>query len=143
MADRETSETDEPARPRGYEGMRVDPFVWSLLRRALEVARRRDAPDVTLSDVLEAMLFQQIQPALIHAILDAGSLSAERGDGYIGTEHVLLAMYLDPTSAPSQLLPGLGVERDAVESQLRRSLDAGQAWGEIVRAGQEQDPTSG
>lgn len=142
MADPESSETDEPARTRGLAGIRADPYVVSLLQRAYEVARRRDGSDLTLSDLLEAMLFQKIQPALIHAILDAGSLATERGDGYIGDEHVLLAMYLDPTSAPSQLLPGLGLEREVVVNQLRRSLDAGRAWDESVRASQAQGDTS-
>jgi hypothetical protein len=141
MADEEPWPSEEAlseARERMSGFVRVDPYAMSLVSRAAEVARRRHGSDVTVSDVLEAMLFRPVQPSLINHVLDGASIAAERGDTGLLDEHVLLAMVLDETCLGSQALANFGVDLVALATHLRQGLDAGERWNKYVRREQQR-----
>ena len=56
---------------------------------------------------------------------DATALTRDFGHTYVGTEHLLLALYREQEMAA--LLVGAGVESNAVEAEIRRWLDGGAA----------------
>ena len=119
----------------------VDPLVVAMLQRAADIADRRGPSDIRLEHVLEALLFQRITAAVIHHVVDAGSISADRGDGYVTDTHVLLAMVRDRTSLVSQELANFGVDLDAFTARLDASLDAGRRWDAAVRAVEQERGT--
>src|SRR5262245_16945271 len=69
-----------------------DPSAQSIMKRASEIARERGGSDVTLADVLHAMLFRRVQPLLVGALYDAGQLAADGDDDGVMDVHLLLAL---------------------------------------------------
>ena len=112
-----------------------DPSAQSVMKRASEIARERGGSDVTLSDVLHAMLFRRVQPLLVGALYDAGQLAADGADDGVMEVHLLLALMAADGTLP-QILPAVGVEHDAFVDVLQRSLEGSRQWSEIVRASQ-------
>jgi len=114
-----------------------DPSAQSVMKRASEIARERGGSDVTLSDVLHAMLFRRVQPLLVGALYDAGQLAADADDDGVLETHLLLALMAADGTLPG-LLSALDIEHDAFVDLLQRSLQGSREWSEIVRASQAE-----
>jgi ATP-dependent Clp protease ATP-binding subunit ClpA len=58
------------------------------------------------------------------ALRGAAIEALEMGHNYIGTEHILLALFRDPNSVASKALSALGTGHDAVRSRTDELLAA-------------------
>ena len=117
-------------------GRRFDPYAVALIRRAGDIARARNSTEVTLQDVLQAMLFRPVTAGIVDAVLDAGSVAADRAEDHVGELHLLVALTQNELSALSQLLPSLGIDRTTLIGQLHDLLDAGNEWDRTLREDQ-------
>jgi ATP-dependent Clp protease ATP-binding subunit ClpA len=61
-------------------------------------------------------------PDARHALLNAVAIAIEFGHNYVGTEHLLLAMYRDPDSLGARVLTGLGANGSEVQVRLAEML---------------------
>lgn len=98
------------AREHGFTGWEQLSFVVGLKRRIFTMAKSsptREAPRVTFSD--------RVRQAMQSARMEAGALNHD----YIGTEHVLLGVLLQPEGAAYTVLRDLGLEPEALVDRVR------------------------
>ncbi|WP_330256663.1 hypothetical protein OG874_20135 [Nocardia sp. NBC_00565] len=57
-------------------------------------------------------------------IRSAESIARERGDGYVGVEHLMLAILDDADSVPTQKLRFMGIAPDQITAVLTATMDS-------------------
>jgi ATP-dependent Clp protease ATP-binding subunit ClpA len=70
-------------------------------------------------------MFERFTEPARRAVVDAQEEARDLRHGYIGTEHLLLALLREPSSVARRALDRLGVERDAVRSDVVRLVGEG------------------
>ncbi|MET8874431.1 Clp protease N-terminal domain-containing protein [Nocardia sp. NPDC004604] len=63
-------------------------------------------------------------PRYADVIRSAESIARERGDGYVGVEHLMLAILANEDSVPTQELQSMGIEPDRIASALTATMDS-------------------
>ncbi|WP_029899507.1 Clp protease N-terminal domain-containing protein [Nocardia brasiliensis] len=63
-----------------------------------------------------------ITPRYHDTIAGAARIAIERGDGYLGVEHLMLAILADPHAVPTQDLRRLGLDPDAIGQALDNTM---------------------
>lgn len=91
------------------------PPRWATIRRAVELAggRRRATPIYP---------FERFTVSAQNLLKAAQAEAKGAGFSYIGTEHLLLAVFADPQSHAGQALSWIGVAEPAVRSTLKKVL---------------------
>ena len=74
-------------------------------------------------------MFERFTEPARRAVVDAQEQARDLRHGYIGTEHLLLALLREPSSVARRALDRLGVERDAVRSDVVRLVGEGPPMG--------------
>jgi ATP-dependent Clp protease ATP-binding subunit ClpA len=74
-------------------------------------------------------MFERFTQPARRAVVDAQEEARDLRHGYIGTEHILLALLREPSSVAWRALERLGVERDAVRSDVVRLVGEGPPIG--------------
>lgn len=72
-----------------------------------------------------ADVFERYTPDARKAVADAEDEARVRGQGHVGTEHLLLALIRNEASASARTLRALGVSFDAVHAQVAPLLTEG------------------
>jgi ATP-dependent Clp protease ATP-binding subunit ClpA len=108
------AQAQEHAEPTSYGVPVLTPAPrWATIRRAVEVAagKRRSS---------SIYPFERFTVSAQNLLKTAQAEA--RGAGYIGTEHLLLAVFADPSSHGGMVLASLGVFEPAVRGTLERVL---------------------
>jgi ATP-dependent Clp protease ATP-binding subunit ClpA len=66
--------------------------------------------------------YRRMSPGARTALLDAVVVALEFGHNYIGTEHILLALYRDPDSLAARVLTEAGAERSEAQDRIAKLL---------------------
>jgi ATP-dependent Clp protease ATP-binding subunit ClpA len=82
-----------------------------------EPDRQSDTADGASPEEADATGRPPYAPDAREALLNAVAIALEFGHNYIGTEHILLALYRDPDSLAARVLAALGADRS--EAQVR------------------------
>jgi Clp amino terminal domain, pathogenicity island component len=88
---------------------------------ALRTAWARTAADQPAADQ-PAKERRPMSPGGRAALLDAVAVALEFGHNYIGTEHILLALYGDPDSLAAQVLTEAGADRSQAQVRIAEML---------------------
>ncbi|HEY7324825.1 MAG TPA: Clp protease N-terminal domain-containing protein [Streptosporangiaceae bacterium] len=99
-----TGPRDEPAGPAGADDVLAT------------------AGDPGLTAAGEAAGRLPMSPAARAALVNAVAVALEFGHNYIGTEHILLALYRDPDSLAARVLAGAGAGGRQAEALVRKLL---------------------
>ena len=70
-------------------------------------------------------MFERFTQAAREVVVHAQEEARDLRHGYIGTEHLLLALLREPSSVARRVLDRLGIERDAVRSDVVRLVGEG------------------
>ncbi|QIS04935.1 hypothetical protein F5X71_23725 [Nocardia brasiliensis] len=63
-----------------------------------------------------------ITPRYHDTVAAAARIAIERGDGYLGVEHLMLAILADPDAVPTQDLRRCGLDPDAIIRALDETM---------------------
>jgi hypothetical protein len=107
---------------------------WTQIGEALGVTRQAAQQRHTASDdrllrgILEGREFKRFTPRARTAVMNAQTVAQEHRHSYIGTEHLLLGLFVaEDSNLAVRALADLGVERAAVERQVDQRIPRGGA----------------
>jgi hypothetical protein len=110
----ELEETADAALAYFVDRCRSNGRSWSEISKALGVtkqaAHKRFSPS--------APPLQRLTPRASAVLSQSAAEARGLGHTYIGTEHVLLALFLDPASIAAKILAALGITREVVEQRI-------------------------
>jgi ATP-dependent Clp protease ATP-binding subunit ClpA len=101
-------------------GARDEPISGAGATDALAGTEGTDAETEELPGPAGA--YRRMSPGARTALLDAVAVAFEFGHNYIGTEHILLALYRDPDSLAARVLAEAGAERSQAEVRITELL---------------------
>ncbi|MER5866979.1 Clp protease N-terminal domain-containing protein [Kitasatospora sp. NPDC002040] len=79
-------------------------------------------------------MFERFTAAARQVVVQAQAEAAEFRHGYIGTEHLLLAVLADPADPAAALLVAKGLDHDAVRAEVTRLIGPGEGHDAAVLA---------
>ncbi|MGH9016155.1 MAG: Clp protease N-terminal domain-containing protein [Acidimicrobiales bacterium] len=100
---------------------------WSEIGDALGVSKQaaQQKQTVRLSLGLNAPTFERFTPRARNVVSAAEPIAREWGHGYIGTEHLLLALYREPNGVAALILDESDLAVDKAEEALRARAERG------------------
>jgi hypothetical protein len=100
---------------------------WSEIGEALGVSKQaaQQKQTVRLSLGLNAPTFERFTPRARHVVSAAEPIAREGGQGHIGTEHLLLALYREPEGVAAQILNDSSLTLDKAEDAVRARAEPG------------------
>jgi hypothetical protein len=110
----ELEETADAALAYFVDRCRGNGRSWSEISKALGVTKQAAHKRFSLG----APPLQRLTPRASAVLSQSAAEARKLGHNYIGTEHVLLALFMDPASLAAKILDELGITHDHVEQQL-------------------------
>ncbi len=100
---------------------------WSEIGEALGVSKQAAQQKHTLRISLgpNSPTFDRFTPRARNVLSEAEPIARERREGFIGTEHLLLALYEEPQGLAAQILEESGLTQKKVEVVLEKRVKAG------------------
>lgn len=113
---------------------RHDGRSWSEIGAALGVSKQaaQQKNTVRVSVGLNAPTFEHLTPRARRVVSEAEEIARSWGHGYVGTEHLLLALYREPEGIGAQVLVGSGLSHEGAESAVAARVQraVGRAGGD-------------
>ncbi len=106
---------------------------WSEIGDALGVSKQaaQQKHVVRLSLGPNAPTFEHLTPRARKVVTEAEGIARSWGHGYVGTEHLLLALYSEPEGVAAQVLVDLKFSRKRAESEVARHVERGSSETEV------------
>ena len=106
---------------------RHDGHSWSEIGDALGVSKQaaQQKHMVRVSLGPNAPTLENLTPRASSVLSAAGDLAQSWGHGYVGTEHLLLALYREPKGIGTQVLVGCGLSLKEAESAVAERVQRG------------------
>jgi hypothetical protein len=100
---------------------------WSEIGEALGVSKQaaQQKQTVRLSLGLNAPTFERFSPRARSVVSEAEPIARQWGQGHIGTEHLLLALYREPEGVAAQILNGSNLPLERAEQAVRARVERG------------------
>jgi Clp amino terminal domain, pathogenicity island component len=108
---------------------RHDGRSWSEIGDALGVSKQavQQKHTVRVSIGPNTPTFEHLTPRARRVVSEAEEIARSWGHGYVGTEHLLLALYLEPEGIGAQILVGAGLSHEGAESAVAARVQRGMA----------------
>ncbi len=108
---------------------RHDGRSWSEIGDALGVSKQaaQQKHTVRVSFGPNAATFEHLTPRARGVVSGAEEIARSWGHGYVGTEHLLLALYGEPEGIGAQVLVGSGLSLEGAESAVAARVQRGTA----------------
>jgi Clp amino terminal domain, pathogenicity island component len=108
---------------------RHDGRSWSEIGDALGVSKQavQQRHTVRVSFGPNSPTFEHLTPRARGVVSEAEKIARSWGHGYVGTEHLLLALYREPEGIGAQVLVGSGLSREGAESGVAARVQRGTA----------------
>jgi ATP-dependent Clp protease ATP-binding subunit ClpA len=117
---------------------------WSEISTALGVSKQAVHKRFAgpLAERLVAMTgrptFERFTQRARHVVAESGQAAVRLGDDFVGTEHLLLALFSEPGGLASKALAAMNVSREsvqaAIEASADRTADLGEPAARVARA---------
>jgi hypothetical protein len=106
---------------------RHDGHSWSEIGDALGVSKQAAQQKHTVRVSLgpNTPTFEHLTPRARRVVSEAEEIARSWGHGYVGTEHLLLALYREPKGAGAQVLVGAGLSEEGAESAVAARVQRG------------------
>ena len=106
---------------------RHDGHSWTEIGDALGVTKQaaQQRHTVRLSMGPNAPTFEHLTPRARSVASEAEDIARDWGHGYLGTEHLLLALYREPEAIAPQVLVQLGLPQEGAESAIAERMERG------------------
>jgi len=103
---------------------RHDGHSWSEIGDALGVSKQaaQQKHMVRVSLGPNAPTFEHLTPRARSVVGEAEEIARNWGHGYVGTEHLLLALYREPKGIGAQVLVGSGLSEEGAESAVAQRV---------------------
>jgi hypothetical protein len=95
-------------------------YSWTDISAALGVSKQ--AAHKRFANATRPLGLDRFTNRALRVLEAATSEARGLGHPYIGTEHLLLALYAEPDGVAAKVLTGAGIDRDAVEEAVLRRL---------------------
>jgi Clp amino terminal domain, pathogenicity island component len=109
---------------------------WSEIGDALGVSKQaaQQKHTVRLSLGPNAPTFEHLTPRARQVVTEAERIARNWGHGYVGTEHLLLALYSEPEGIAARILVDLEFPQKTAESEVARRVERGpgEAEGDLI-----------
>jgi hypothetical protein len=107
---------------------------WSDIGQCMGVskqaAQQRFVPDRDTRDPGEPEgSFAEFDRSVVGVVGRANDEASRLGHRYVGTEHLLLGLFHDPSGVAARMLVAAGAERDAVRAEAERIVGRGEGGG--------------
>jgi ATP-dependent Clp protease ATP-binding subunit ClpA len=120
---------------------RRDGRSWTEISAALGVTKqavhKRFASAIAshIAAATTAPTFERFTDRARHVIAESGQAAISLGDDFVGTEHMLLALFTEPAGIAGRALAAMDVNEDAVRAAIRAAGDRGAGQTEQAATG--------
>jgi ATP-dependent Clp protease ATP-binding subunit ClpA len=129
---------------------RRDGRSWTEISTALGVTKqavhKRFASAIAdqIADATPKPTFERFTDRARHVMAESSQAAITLGDDFVGTEHLLLALFTEPASIAAKALAAMDVSDDAVRAAIRAAGDRAPGIAEpSVPAGDASEPAAG